>query len=289
MAGTPGRTRGGVVVTGASTGIGEACALHLAGRGFRVFGGVRKDRDGERLRSSSNGGVEPLTLDVTDASSIEAAAKEVATALGERGRLAGLVNNAGIAVAGPLEFIPIDALRQQLEVNAVGPVAVSQAFLPMLRRSRGRIVHMGSISGKVSTPFAGPYCASKFALEAIADAMRMELKPWGIHVSIVEPGTIDTPIWDKSRAVADAMLDGAPAEVLELYGSAIPKVQAAAEKTAAAGIAPSEVAGAVFRALTDARPKARYVVGRDAMVQSAVVRRLPDAARDKLILRFMGL
>jgi NAD(P)-dependent dehydrogenase (short-subunit alcohol dehydrogenase family) len=277
------------VVTGASTGIGEACALHLAGRGFRVFAGVRKAQDGERLRSSSDGGVEPLTLDVTDGASIEAAAKEVATALGERGRLAGLVNNAGIAVAGPLEFIPIDALRRQFEVNAVGPVAVSQAFLAMLRRSRGRIVHMGSISGKVATPFAGPYCASKFALEAIADAMRMELKPWGIHVSLVEPGPIDTPIWDKSRAVADAMLDGAPAEVLELYGSAIPKMQAAAERTAAAGIAPSQVAGVVFRALTDARPKARYVVGRDAKVQSAVVRRLPDAARDTLIRRFIGL
>src|SRR5205085_11607823 len=148
------------------------------------------------------GSVVPLMIDVTDPEQISAAAREIGGRLRER-PLAGLVNNAGVAVAGPLEFLPLDELRQQLEVNTVAPVAVTQAFLPMLRASRGRVVHVGSSGGLLSTPFLGAYSASKFALEAVSDSMRMELRRWGIHVSLIDPGSIATEIWERSTGHAD--------------------------------------------------------------------------------------
>src|SRR3954471_14417569 len=171
--------RGAVVITGASTGIGATCAAHLSSLGFRVFAGVRKPEDAERAREA---GHEPLTIDVTDPESIRSAVEQVGDA-----PLSGLVNNAGIAVAGPLEFIPIDEFRRQLDVNVVGQVAVTQAFLPALRRSRGRVVFVGSIAGRSALPFLGAYAASKFAVEAVTDALRVELRPWGIDVAVVEP------------------------------------------------------------------------------------------------------
>ena len=170
--------RGAVVITGASTGIGRACALDLDGRGFRVFAGVRKDEDGERLRSERPS-IEPLRIDVTDAGEIAAARDRVSEEVGTAG-LAGLVNNAGIAVPGPLEHLPIDEFRRQMEVNLVGQVAVTQAFLPLLRTARGRVVNIGSIGGRVALPMLGPYAASKHAMEGISDSLRRELRPWGI-------------------------------------------------------------------------------------------------------------
>src|SRR5215469_18875207 len=209
-----------VIITGASTGIGEACALRLVSRGFRVFAGVRKELDGGALKQKASDRLTPIILDVTDAASIKSAAAAVAEALGGEG-LSGLVNNAGIAIAGPLEFLPIDELRNQFEVNVIGQIAVTQAFLPLLRKGHGRIVNMGSIAGKSALPFIGPYCASKFALEALTDSLRMELLPWNIPVSIIEPAYVTTPIWQKSLQTGEKVAAMLPPQAHELYGHAI--------------------------------------------------------------------
>jgi NAD(P)-dependent dehydrogenase (short-subunit alcohol dehydrogenase family) len=264
-----------VVVTGASSGIGEACALRLAAAGFRVFGGVRREEDAERLRGR---GIEPLTLDVTRPGNISAAAE----AVGEE--LDGLVNNAGVAIAAPLELVPLDEVRRQLEVNVIGQIAVTQGFLPALRRVRGRVVLMGSIGGKSALPFLGPYAASKFALEAIADSLRVELRPFGISVSIVEPGSIKTPIWTKGAARAEELRAQSPVEKQELYAAAVERFRKVAVARGLAGVPPEEVAKAVEHALTAQRPRARYLVGKDARLR-ARLERLPTRWRDRVIER----
>lgn len=278
-------TRGAVVVTGASTGIGEASALYLDQLGFHVYAGVRKDSDGDALRSKASNALRPIRLDVTDAASIEEAAAVVGREIGAGG-LAGLVNNAGVSINGPLEFLPIDLLRKQLEINVVGQVAVTQAFLGMLRAAKGRVVNVGSTSGRLAVPFGGPYCASKFAMEAISDSLRMELKPWGIEVVCVEPGAIATPIWEKSIGEAKAMLETMPAQLMELYGPLINKVLDAAVKSGQNAAPVQVVAEAVAHALTASRPKTRYVVGKDARLQM-LLSYLPDRLRDSLILKFI--
>ena len=262
-------------MTGASSGIGEACALHLAALRFRVFGGVRRNEDAERLRAQR---IEPLQLDVTEPEQIAAAA----SAVGDE--VFGLVNNAGVAVAAPLELVPLDELRRQLEVNVVGQVAVTQAFLPALRRQRGRIVLMGSIGGKSALPFLGPYASSKFALEAIADSLRVELRPFGVSVSIVEPGSIKTPIWTKGSARAEELRGRFAPEQQELYAGAIAQFRKVAVARGLAGVGPEEVAKAVEHALTAERPKPRYLVGKDARLRRRV-ERLPVRLRDRLIER----
>ena len=269
------------MVTGASTGIGEATARHLGSLGFDVFAGVRKDEDAERLRAA---GLRPLKLDVTDASSIESARADVGDA-----RLAGLVNNAGIAVSAPVEFIPVDELRRQLDVNLVGQVAVTQAFLPALRRDRGRVVMISSIGGRVALPLLGPYAASKFALEAVSDSLRREVRRFGIEVSVVEPGGIKTPIWQKGNQTADRLQDEAPPELDELYGDIVRAVRRESAKIERErGLPPSAVAEAVGQALTAKKPKTRYLVGRDAKLRAAMAKRLPDRAMDSLIGRALG-
>jgi NAD(P)-dependent dehydrogenase (short-subunit alcohol dehydrogenase family) len=266
-----------VVVTGASSGIGEACVGRLARGGWRVFAGVRSAEDGDRLRDAD---VTPLVLDVTDAEQIAAAAAAVGA------ELHGLVDNAGVALSAPLELVPLDELRLQLEVNLVGQVAVTQAFLPALRRAHGRIVLMGSIAGRSALPFLGPYAASKFALEAIADSLRVELRPWSIVVSIVEPGSIRTPIWSKGAARADALRAQFAVGADELYGATIERFREVAVKRGLAGIPPDEVAKAVEHALTAARPRSRYLVGRDAKLR-ARLQRLPTRMRDRLLARML--
>ena len=278
----------GVVITGASTGIGAACAVRLARLGFRVFAGVRKSADGEALEKQAPESLTPLTLDVTDAGSIAAATAAVAGEVGGAG-IAGLVNNAGIAVAGPLEFLPLDELRKQIEVNTIGHVAVTQAFLGLVRQGHGRIVNIGSSSGFLSTPFLGAYCASKFAMEAITDALRMELAPWGIGVSIVDPGNIATPIWQKSLAAADELTRRLPAAAHELYGRGISVAREVAQKEAVNSSPPEVVARAVEHALTAKRPRTRYCVGKDASLQAVLTRFLPDRMLDRLIMKHMGL
>jgi NAD(P)-dependent dehydrogenase (short-subunit alcohol dehydrogenase family) len=280
--------RGGVVVTGASSGIGRACALHLDALGFQVFAGVRKDADAEGLRAEGSERLEPLVIDVTDRAAIEAASGRVRERVGEAG-LAGLVNNAGIAVSAPLEFIPIDELRRQLEVNVIGQVAATQAFLDLLRKRRGRIVNIGSVGGRIALPFVGAYAASKFALEAITDSLRRELRPWGISVSIVEPGAISTSIWEKGTSTADAILEQLPPKAHQLYGGAMDTVRNVAQETARRGIPPENVAKTVAHALTAPRPRTRYVVGRDARTRIAVARVVSDRTFDRLVARTMGL
>jgi NAD(P)-dependent dehydrogenase (short-subunit alcohol dehydrogenase family) len=269
-----------VLITGASTGIGAACALALDQRGYRVFAGVRRAVDGETLRQQASAQFTPLLLDVTDAASIAEVARQLRGQV-DGGALAGLINNAGIAVAGPLEFVSPERLRQQFEVNVVGVLAITQALLPLLRRGPGRIVNISSVSGRLASPFVGPYCASKFALEALSDSLRVELNPWRIPVTVVEPGVINTPIWQKSLAANASVLEEMPAESRALYGREVAAMQqyARSEK----GLAPEAVARVVVRALTAARPKTRYVVGIDARV-GVLLSRLPDRVRDWLLL-----
>ena len=265
-----------VLVTGASSGIGRAAALRLARTGWRVYGGVRTAEDGAVLREH---GVEPLELDITAPAQIAAAAEAVGP------ELHGLVDNAGIAVAAPLELVPLDELRRQLEVNVVGQVAVLQAFLPALRRARGRIVLMGSVGGRSALPFLGPYAASKHALEAIADSLRVELAPWGIRVSIVEPASVSTAIWTKGAAHADALRAGASRATAELYAARIERFKEVALERGP-GIDPDVVAKAVEHALTASRPKARYLVGRDAHLR-AWIERLPTRLRDRVLAKVL--
>jgi NAD(P)-dependent dehydrogenase (short-subunit alcohol dehydrogenase family) len=263
-----------VVVTGASSGIGLASALRLARAGWRVYGGVRTDTDAGAVRQQ---GIEPVALDVTDAAQIAAAAEVVGS------ELHGLVANAGIAVAAPLEVVPLDELRRQLEVNVVGQVAALQAFLPALRRARGRVVLMGSIGGRSALPFLGPYAASKHALEAFADVLRVELAPWEIAVSMVEPASVRTAIWAKGAAQADVMRQGISREADELYSARIERFKAVALKRGP-GIHPDVVAKAVEHALTASRPKARYLVGRDAHIRTWI-ERLPTRLRDRVLAK----
>jgi NAD(P)-dependent dehydrogenase (short-subunit alcohol dehydrogenase family) len=273
---------GTVLVTGASTGIGEATVLHLRELGFDPIAAVRKDEDAERLEGQ---GLRTTRIDVTDAAQI-AAARE---ALGEA-PLAGLVNNAGIAVAAPLEFLPIDRLRQQLEINLIGQAAVIQAFLPALRRARGRIVNVSSIGGRVGLPLVSPYNASKFGLEGLSDSLRRELRPQGVDVILIEPGGVKTPIWNKAGRLADEMLaEGVPAEAEQIYGDMIAAVRKGTSRIAEeTGIEPREVAEAIGTALTARRPRTRYLVGRDAKIRAAMARVLPDRVMDRLIGRALG-
>jgi NAD(P)-dependent dehydrogenase (short-subunit alcohol dehydrogenase family) len=196
------------------------------------------------------------------------------------------VNNAGIAIAMPLEFVPLDELRHQLEVNLVGQIAVTQALLPALREARGRIVFVGSIAGRSALPFLGPYAASKHALEAVADSLRVELQPWGIAVSIVEPGTIRTPIWARGAAKADELLAAGESRVEELYGGRIAAMRRVAAKRGAAGAPPEAVAKVIEEALTADRPRTRSLVGRDARIR-ATIERLPSRARDRVYDRLL--
>ncbi|MCI0777114.1 MAG: SDR family oxidoreductase [Chloroflexi bacterium] len=277
-----------VVITGASTGIGEACALRMDRLGWRVFAGVRKEADGLALKANASDKLTPIMLDVTEQQTIDASAELVTAAVGESG-LAGLINNAGVGVGGPLEFIEVDELRRQLEVNVIGQIAVTQAFMPLIRKSTGRIVNMGSIGGRMATPFLGPYNASKFAMEALTDSLRQELHPWGIHVSIIEPGSISTPIWDKSKAAIDELKETLPEQAMMLYGETVEAVEKALIKFEAAGIPPDEVAKFAEHALTARTPKTRYVVGRDAQLQRMLVKWAPDRVRDMLVRSQLGL
>ena len=282
------RDRGAVMVTGASTGIGEACARRLDRMGFQVFAGVRREDDGETLKAKASDSLTPVLIDVTDESSIASAADAVGNAVGDSG-LAGLVNNAGVAIAGPLEFLPIEELRKQLEVNSIGQIAVTQAFLPLLRKRKGRIVNIGSIGGRTVTPLLGAYAASKFAMEAFTDALRMELKPWGMSVSIIEPGAIDTRIWEKASAKGDEIIGKLPQEAHDLYDPAIAALRKAAGESARSAIPPSAVAKAVVHALTADNPKTRYLVGRDARIRAAMSTVLPDRMVDWLVSQRMGM
>lgn len=277
-----------VLITGASTGIGRATALHLDAAGWRVFAGVRREEDAASLRDAGSDRLVPLMLDVTDAEQIAAAAERIGEAVGDSG-LDGLVNNAGIGVMGPLETIPIDDFRRQIEVNLTGQVAVTQAMLPLIRRATGRIVFISSGGGRMALPFGGPYHAAKFGLEAVADSLRQELRPWRIEVAVIEPGSIATPIWERAVQTYQEMAKRAPAAQEELYGERLVALQEGARKTAARGIPPQKAAEAIADALTARRPRTRRRVGLDAQGQVLLRRLLPDRALDRLLATFLRI
>lgn len=270
-----------VVVTGASTGIGKACALHLDSLGWRVFAGVRRESDGNALTGAASERLIPVYLDVTDSFQITEATELIGQVVGDTG-LQGLVNNAGIAVVGPLEFLPVEWVRRQLEINLIGQVTVTQAFLPLLRRGKGKVVFMGSIGGLSAMPFYGAYCASKFGLEALADSLRVELRPWKIPVVMVEPGAIRTPIWEKSLADTPEF----PYEAGLLYGSQMAYARDVSLVAGQKGIAAEAVAQVVARILRSGRPRPRYLVGPDAHLR-AWLERLPWQLRDWLVAHLL--
>ncbi|WP_395753296.1 SDR family oxidoreductase [Prosthecobacter sp.] len=277
-----------VLITGASTGIGAACARMLSERGWRVFAGVRRENDGEALLASTKGQIVPVILDVTNREQIQKVVQDISIKCGAAG-LQGVVNNAGIALAGPLEFMPLEAFERQFNINVLGLIAVTQTVLPLIRASRGRVVLTGSNSGFMCEPFLAGYGATKHALEAIADSLRIELRPWGIEVALIQPGAIKTPIWTKSREAAEQLFVGMPPQCEELYAEPIAALRKMVEKVPSMAIPPERVAKAVVHALEARRPRTRYPVGLDSILGSVLVRVVPDRLRDWLIRKFMGL
>jgi NAD(P)-dependent dehydrogenase (short-subunit alcohol dehydrogenase family) len=271
-----------VLITGAGRGIGRAAALALAAAGWDVLAGVRDAAAAPAPAAGSAGSIAPVVLDVTSAVDVAALGDAVPA------RLDGLVNNAGIVVGGPVEALALDDLRRQLEVNVVAQVAVTQALLPRLRAARGRIVLVSSVSGRVGTPFTGAYNASKFAIEAIGDALRVELRPWGIAVSLIEPGAIDTAIWRDALETADRVEEAMTPAHRALYRTQIVGLRRTVRRTQRQAGPPDRVAKAIQHALTAPRPRARYVVGPDARVQLALRGLLPTRGFDAAIARLTG-
>ncbi len=267
--------KGAVLVTGASSGIGEAVARHLAAEGHTVYAGVRKKADGDKLKGPN---LTPVILDITDDDQVTAVAEQLQAELGDAG-LAGVVNNAGIARGGPLEYLPIDEWRSQLEVNVVGQVAVTRAVMPLIRAAGGRIVFVGSIGGRIGSPLMGPYNASKWAIEGLAEALRHELSPWGIKVAVVEPGAVRTDIWSKARETTARLEDELAPEAFDRYEGAMDDIRRGIERSDKSGVDAKKVAKAVTHALVADRPKHRYLVGPDARVAGALSRVLPDKAK----------
>ena len=276
-----------VVVTGSSTGIGWGIAKVLIGKGFRVFGSVRKAEDGERLRKEFGPNFVPLYFDVTDAAAVAKGADQVAAALGGA-MLSGLVNNAGIAVAGPLLYVKIDEFRHQIEVNLTGQLIVTQAFAPLLGADRsrkgepGRIVMISSVGGKNASPFVGPYNASKFALEGLSESLRRELMLFGIDVIIVAPGSVATPIWDKAEKLDLAQYDNTP------YMKPLATVKDFMLGLGRKGYPPEKLGEAVYTALTVAKPKTRYQVSPQPVLDFLQVA-LPKRLVDRVVARQVGL
>ena len=268
-----------VVITGTSTGIGRATALRLDRNGFRVFAGVRREADGQNLKAEASERLTPILLDVTDAAAVEQASKDVAAQVGDAG-LWGLVNNAGMGLGGPIEFVDSDEWRRQFEVNVFGPAAMIRSFLPLVRQAKGRIVNVSSAAGKVASPILGPYCASKFALEALSDSLRIEVGGQGVDVAVVEPGFIETPMLDKGQSTAAEVVEKLPPLGRELYGGAMESFQKMVDRFRPRAASPDQVAQVIERALTAARPRTRYKVGFDAKLLTALGWLLPDRALD---------
>jgi len=273
------------LITGTSTGIGEACAALLAANGWTVHAGVRRERDGERLTATHTGDIRPVILDVTNPGHIARVVDELGTTLGDGG-LQGLVNNAGVGVGGPVEYLPEDAWRFVFDANFFGIVALTRAALPLLRQGRGRVVHIGSIGGRIASPGLAPYSASKHALEALAEASRIEFALGGSpgRVALVEPGAVVTPIWDKADDSVDALERLVDDGNREQYGWMVDQARGFVDEGRRTGVPASRVAEAVEHALTAPRPKLRYLVGPDAKVAGHVISRLPDRAREALVM-----
>jgi NAD(P)-dependent dehydrogenase (short-subunit alcohol dehydrogenase family) len=288
--------RGFVLITGTSSGIGRACAVRLAREGFSVLATVRTDADAHSVEAAGSDtplGIRAVQLDVADANSIQKAAARVGELVGNDG-LYGLVNNAGICVVGPAECISLDDWRYQFEVNFFGVIALTQAMLPLLRLHNAadrpkaaRIVNISSITGEIATPLFGAYSASKFALRALSDSLRLELQGHGIHVSAIVPGTIQSEIWRKEKEGIEAIRADSPAR--RLYGRLIDNVSDYVFKCAGKAIPADRVAEVVSRCLTSRRPRPRYLVGWEAGIGSRARKLLPDRLFDYLLGRTMGV
>jgi NAD(P)-dependent dehydrogenase (short-subunit alcohol dehydrogenase family) len=279
-----GNASGAVVVTGASTGIGRATALLLDERGYRVFAGVRKEADAGELRRRGSDRLSPVMLDVTKGEQIESVREEVAASVGTGG-LAGIVNNAGVGGGGPIEFMPLDELRRTLEVNLIGQVAVTQPFIPLIRKAKGTIVFIASIGGRVASPFMSPYNTSKFGIEALGESLRHELRPWEIDVVVVEPGSIDTEIWTKGNEQVRERVDELPEDARRLYGRQLTRFAEVLNETASRGIPPEKVAEVIHTAIASDSPRHRYLVGTDAKIAARLKGTLPDRTFSKLAAR----
>lgn len=277
-----------VVITGVSTGIGYACVKALLSRDFRVYGSVRNQMDAERLQRDFGDRFVPLLFDVTDEETVQAAAVKVNEGLGAR-TLDGLVNNAGIEVAGPLAYLPTDQFRRQLEVNLVGPFIVTKAFLPLLgadpsrKGNPGRILNISSASGRIAAPFTGAYSASKFGLEGFSESLRRELVLFGIDVVIIGPGAVVTPIWQKSDTGLTERFRETP------YVAALAKFELFAAKEGSSGYAADVIGRAVCHALTTAKPRVRYAVVPNRLTNWIIPQLLPKRILDTLVARFMGI
>ncbi len=277
-----------VVITGTSTGIGRASALALDRLGFHVFAGVRREADGESLRSVASERLRPVHLDVTDESSIFAAGALVAESVGDDG-LAGLVNNAGTTVPCPVEYLPVEAFRRQLDVHLIGPLALTKTLLPLLEAGRGRIVNVTSVGGRVGVPFMAPYAAGKHGLEGMSDALRLELRPHGLHVSVIEPGSVSTQMRLKLERDTRSWLDALPAEGRARYGPSLEAMATSISRHAEHGSPPEVVARAIVHALTSRWPRVRYPVAAGARRLLFMRRILPDRLVDRMVLRAVGI
>jgi len=277
-----------IVITGASSGIGRATALRLAQHGWRVFAAVRKHSDAPAINSGAQGSIETIMLDVTDRDSIASAAREVTDRLDGRG-LDGLFNNAGIGKTSPVEYTSLESLREIFEINFFGQIATIQAFLPLVRAAKGRIINNGSVGDHVAPPFIGPLVSSKAAFASISAALRLELRPQGIEVCILEPGSINTPAVEKTLGAVEKTIAALPPEGVALYADAMGRMAHTMAKSEHGGSSPETVAAVVERALTDRNPHTRYPAGKDSRKLALLARFLPEKLMDIAILRNFGL
>ena len=271
-----------VLVTGAGRGIGKSIVEHLAGTGWDVIAGVRSESDAATVTALNPQRISSVILDVTDAGHIA----ELNESLPER--LDAIVNNAGVVVTGPMETVTPDEWRRQLEINVIGQLAVTQAVLPRLRKSRGRVVFISSVNGRLSMSLIGAYCASKFALEAAADALRMELRPWHIGVAIVEPAQTDTDIWRTAGDMVEQTTAALTPGQLDLYARHIAGMKKMIPVSQKLAVPARKVSAVVEEALTARRPRARYVVGAGPKLQVALMTNLPAWVRDRVLRRVSG-
>ncbi|GAA6620724.1 SDR family oxidoreductase [Scytonema sp. NUACC26] len=281
------RQKGAVLITGTSTGVGRAAALLLDKKGYRVFAALRQEKDAESLKHDASENLTPILMDITKGEEIKLAADIVSKAVGDEG-LVGLVNNAGLLVDGPVEYIAIDDLRWQFEVNVFGQIAVTQAFLPLIRKAKGRIINIGSVGGKIAGPFVSALCASKFALEAFTDALRIELDPWDIEVILVEPGSIASAAPDKVEESFQKNFANMSLEAKAMYGDAYKFYVEGLIRSNRTGMPPEQVANAILEALEASKPKTRYFLSKGQiflMLELMLKKFMPDRSFDAMILK----
>jgi NAD(P)-dependent dehydrogenase (short-subunit alcohol dehydrogenase family) len=276
-----------ILISGASSGVGKALSLGLDRLGYRVFAGVRKGEDAEALSSQASPQLTPLILDITQPEAISAACKQVARTTG--GGLFCLINNAGVSYSGAMEFMPLEDFHQQMEVNLFGQLALTQACLPLLRQERGRVLLISSVAGRLATAFNGPYSCSKAALVAMADALRLELSPWGIGIVVLILGSVQTPIWEKAAHTAGEILRRGPEEAWNMYGKYQKQAGRFYQQAGLHGMDVKKLVPVVQRVLQSRNPKPYMLVGRDALMFELMAKLLPVRWRDWLVLRQMGL